>query len=222
MGKPTEDLGLAMPLKALIPPPLYHISPLNKFSDCSVCKERSVEICILLSLFKKYVLKQILFLPLNVGAPSSLLRFGGLWSFPGEASAAEPGWPRGLSGPSSLNSLSSVEFGSPLFEAITTTTSLSFFLGRYIYPLDSSTWIEYWPTDTTCPSCSAFLANLDEFAEDIFLNGCENPWRGSTVHSFHCGLLLLECLPFLSFFFYSQLVLFGKLALLRISGTCFY
>ncbi|XP_008053921.1 complement C5 isoform X1 [Carlito syrichta] len=45
---------------------------------------------------------------------------------------------------------------------------------RYIYPLDSSTWIEYWPTDTTCPSCQAFLANLDEFAEDIFLNGCEN------------------------------------------------
>ncbi|XP_023366346.1 complement C5 isoform X2 [Otolemur garnettii] len=45
---------------------------------------------------------------------------------------------------------------------------------RYIYPLDSSTWIEYWPTDTTCPSCQVFLANLDEFAEDIFLNGCEN------------------------------------------------
>ncbi|XP_011359292.1 complement C5 [Pteropus vampyrus] len=45
---------------------------------------------------------------------------------------------------------------------------------KYIYPLDSSTWIEYWPTDTTCPSCQEFLANLDEFAEDIFLNGCEN------------------------------------------------
>ncbi|XP_045419008.1 complement C5 isoform X4 [Lemur catta] len=45
---------------------------------------------------------------------------------------------------------------------------------RYIYPLDSLTWIEYWPTDTTCPSCQAFLANLDEFAEDIFLNGCQN------------------------------------------------
>ncbi|XP_039090539.1 complement C5 [Hyaena hyaena] len=46
---------------------------------------------------------------------------------------------------------------------------------KYIYPLDSSTWIEYWPTNTMCPSCQAFLANLDEFAEDIFLNGCENP-----------------------------------------------
>ncbi|XP_003479183.1 complement C5 [Cavia porcellus] len=44
---------------------------------------------------------------------------------------------------------------------------------KYIYPLDSSTWIEYWPS-VTCSSCQAFLANLDEFAEDIFLNGCEN------------------------------------------------
>ncbi|XP_043421161.1 complement C5 [Prionailurus bengalensis] len=46
---------------------------------------------------------------------------------------------------------------------------------KYLYPLDSSTWIEYWPTNAMCPSCQAFLANLDEFAEDIFLNGCENP-----------------------------------------------
>uniref|UniRef100_G3TAK1 Complement C5 n=1 Tax=Loxodonta africana TaxID=9785 RepID=G3TAK1_LOXAF len=45
---------------------------------------------------------------------------------------------------------------------------------KYIYPLDSLTWIEYWPTDATCSSCQAFLANLQEFAEDIFLNGCEN------------------------------------------------
>uniref|UniRef100_A0A8D0PR72 Complement C5 n=1 Tax=Sus scrofa TaxID=9823 RepID=A0A8D0PR72_PIG len=45
---------------------------------------------------------------------------------------------------------------------------------KYIYPLDSSTWIEYWPTDTACPSCQTFLANLDEFTEDIFLNNCEN------------------------------------------------
>ncbi|XP_006191863.2 complement C5 [Camelus ferus] len=44
---------------------------------------------------------------------------------------------------------------------------------KYIHPLDSSTWIEYWPTGTGCPSCQAFLANLDEFTEDIFLNGCE-------------------------------------------------
>lgn len=45
---------------------------------------------------------------------------------------------------------------------------------KYVYPLDSSTWIEYWPTDSRCPSCQRFLANLDEFTEDIFLNGCEN------------------------------------------------
>ncbi|XP_043726458.1 complement C5-like [Cervus elaphus] len=45
---------------------------------------------------------------------------------------------------------------------------------KYIYPLDSSTWIEYWPTDSRCPSCQRFLKNLDEFAEDIFLNGCES------------------------------------------------
>ncbi|XP_054545130.1 complement C5 isoform X1 [Talpa occidentalis] len=45
---------------------------------------------------------------------------------------------------------------------------------KYIYPLDSFTWIEYWPTDTTCPSCQEFLGRLDEFAEDIFLNGCKN------------------------------------------------
>ncbi|XP_058528625.1 complement C5 [Ochotona princeps] len=45
---------------------------------------------------------------------------------------------------------------------------------KYIYPLDSSTWIEYWPTETACSSCQTFLATLEEFAEDIFLNGCEN------------------------------------------------
>ncbi|XP_054440439.1 complement C5 isoform X2 [Pteronotus mesoamericanus] len=56
-------------------------------------------------------------------------------------------------------------------EALQIKLNFSF---KYIYPLDSSTWIEYWPTDTTCPSCQAFLNNLDEFAEDIFLNGCEN------------------------------------------------
>uniref|UniRef100_A0A8C6E5B4 Complement C5 n=1 Tax=Moschus moschiferus TaxID=68415 RepID=A0A8C6E5B4_MOSMO len=44
---------------------------------------------------------------------------------------------------------------------------------KYVYPLDSSTWIEYWPTDSRCPSCQRFLANLDKFTEDIFLNGCE-------------------------------------------------
>lgn len=77
--------------------------------------------------------------------------------------------------PRDLNSLNSIKFGSPLSVAVITNASFLFFLGRYIYPLDSSTWIEYWPTNTRCPSCQTFLANLDMFAEDIFLNGCENP-----------------------------------------------
>lgn len=55
-----------------------------------------------------------------------------------------------------------------------TNALFSSFPARYIYPLDSSTWIEYWPTDTACPSCPTFLATLEEFSEDIFLNGCEN------------------------------------------------
>ncbi|XP_006865786.1 PREDICTED: complement C5 [Chrysochloris asiatica] len=45
---------------------------------------------------------------------------------------------------------------------------------KYIYPLDSLTWIEYWPTDAICPSCPAHLTNLQDFADDIFLNGCEH------------------------------------------------
>ncbi|XP_004615689.2 complement C5 [Sorex araneus] len=45
---------------------------------------------------------------------------------------------------------------------------------KYIYLLDSLTWIEYWPTNTQCPSCQEFLAILDDFADDIFLNGCED------------------------------------------------
>ncbi|XP_027723946.1 complement C5-like [Vombatus ursinus] len=42
----------------------------------------------------------------------------------------------------------------------------------YVYPLDSLTWIEYWPSDETCSSCKDFIANLEEFSEGIFLYGC--------------------------------------------------
>jgi len=70
--------------------------------------------------------------------------------------------------------LGSIELSSSLSVATITSDSFALFLGRYVYPLDSSTWIEYWPTDSRCPSCQRFLANLDEFTEDIFLNGCEN------------------------------------------------
>ncbi|XP_074067795.1 complement C5-like [Macrotis lagotis] len=43
---------------------------------------------------------------------------------------------------------------------------------KYVYPLDSLTWIEYWPSDETCPSCKDFITNLEEFSVDIFLYGC--------------------------------------------------
>ncbi|XP_074149042.1 complement C5 isoform X1 [Sminthopsis crassicaudata] len=42
----------------------------------------------------------------------------------------------------------------------------------YMYPLDSLTWIEHWPVDETCSSCKDFIDKLEEFSEDIFLNGC--------------------------------------------------
>ncbi|XP_072487882.1 complement C5 [Notamacropus eugenii] len=43
---------------------------------------------------------------------------------------------------------------------------------KYVYPLDSLTWIEYWPSDETCSSCKDFIANLEEFSESVFLYGC--------------------------------------------------
>lgn len=116
--------------------------------------------------------KQMPFLPFTVGAPSKLHDCQELVDLPRGRSFQKSLADSLTQG--DLNSLSSIEFSSSLFGAITTNASFSFFLGRYIYPLDSSTWIEYWPTDSVCPSCQAFLANLDEFAEDIFLNGCEN------------------------------------------------
>ncbi|XP_042334268.1 complement C5 [Sceloporus undulatus] len=44
---------------------------------------------------------------------------------------------------------------------------------RYQYPLDALTWIEWWPSeDLSCRSCQDFAASMEEFAEDLFLNGC--------------------------------------------------
>ncbi|KAH0615516.1 hypothetical protein JD844_004875 [Phrynosoma platyrhinos] len=44
---------------------------------------------------------------------------------------------------------------------------------RYQYPLDALTWIEWWPSeDFFCQSCQNFAASMEEFAEDLFLNGC--------------------------------------------------
>ncbi|XP_015685208.1 complement C5 [Protobothrops mucrosquamatus] len=44
---------------------------------------------------------------------------------------------------------------------------------RYQYPLDDSTWIEWWPSSNAdCGFCQAFTDSLEEFAEDLFLIGC--------------------------------------------------
>ncbi|XP_074871961.1 complement C5 [Carettochelys insculpta] len=43
---------------------------------------------------------------------------------------------------------------------------------KYQYPLDSMTWIEWWPSDTTCPSCKQFVDEMEEFSEELFMIGC--------------------------------------------------
>ncbi|XP_029469228.1 complement C5 [Rhinatrema bivittatum] len=50
----------------------------------------------------------------------------------------------------------------------------SFFSFRYEYPLDSMTWIEWWPTEADCDAamCKTFVNTLDEFSENILLFGC--------------------------------------------------
>uniref|UniRef100_A0A8C8RDB6 Complement C5 n=1 Tax=Pelusios castaneus TaxID=367368 RepID=A0A8C8RDB6_9SAUR len=43
---------------------------------------------------------------------------------------------------------------------------------KYQYPLDSMTWIEWWPSNTACASCKEFVNTMEEFSEDLFLSGC--------------------------------------------------
>ncbi|KAI1232200.1 hypothetical protein IHE44_0007266 [Lamprotornis superbus] len=43
---------------------------------------------------------------------------------------------------------------------------------KFQYPLDSSTWIEWWPSNTACTSCQEFLNTMDDFAEDLLISGC--------------------------------------------------
>ncbi|XP_070812032.1 complement C5 [Pituophis catenifer annectens] len=44
---------------------------------------------------------------------------------------------------------------------------------KYQYPLDDSTWIEWWPSpNAACDSCQTFRESLDEFVDDLFLSGC--------------------------------------------------
>lgn len=107
----------------------------------------------------------------NHGSPEQIMTSRVCGPSQGEASSEEFGQ---QSDPWAPEQLGSTEFSSSLSVATNTSDSFALFLGRYIYPLDSSTWIEYWPTDSKCPSCQRFLESLDEFAEDIFLNGCES------------------------------------------------
>ncbi|XP_018420153.1 PREDICTED: complement C5 [Nanorana parkeri] len=45
---------------------------------------------------------------------------------------------------------------------------------HYEYPLDSNSWIEWWP-DVSCTSlqCNRFLGMLEDFTENILLEGCQ-------------------------------------------------
>ncbi|XP_063000913.1 complement C5 [Elgaria multicarinata webbii] len=44
---------------------------------------------------------------------------------------------------------------------------------KFQYPLDAMTWIEWWPSQSSsCSSCQDFIDSMEEFAEDLFINGC--------------------------------------------------
>ncbi|NXJ75425.1 CO5 protein, partial [Trogon melanurus] len=43
---------------------------------------------------------------------------------------------------------------------------------KFQYPLDSRTWIEWWPSNTACTSCREFLNTMEDFAEDLVISGC--------------------------------------------------
>uniref|UniRef100_A0A8C9KY52 Complement C5 n=1 Tax=Serinus canaria TaxID=9135 RepID=A0A8C9KY52_SERCA len=58
-------------------------------------------------------------------------------------------------------------------EALKITIGYSF---KFQYPLDSSTWIEWWPSNPACPSCQEFLNTMEDFAEDLLIS--ENNTEG--------------------------------------------
>ncbi|NXN96738.1 CO5 protein, partial [Rhinopomastus cyanomelas] len=43
---------------------------------------------------------------------------------------------------------------------------------KFQYPLDSGTWIEWWPSNAACTFCQEFLNTMEDFAEDLLLSGC--------------------------------------------------
>lgn len=166
-------LGLKMNLRVLIQTPCTTSAPSISSQAILFVKRKSAYIHILLSFKKKIDIETDVVSVFNCESSKQLHDHQGPMDLP-TGRRVQKSLADSLT-PGDLNSLNSIKFGSPLSVAIITNASFLFFLGRYIYPLDSSTWIEYWPTDTACPSCQAFLANLDTFAEDIFLNGCESP-----------------------------------------------
>ncbi|NWS73130.1 CO5 protein, partial [Crotophaga sulcirostris] len=54
-------------------------------------------------------------------------------------------------------------------EALKISVGYSF---KFQYPLDSSTWIEWWPSNAACTFCREFLNNMEDFAEDLIISGC--------------------------------------------------
>ncbi|NWQ80221.1 CO5 protein, partial [Columbina picui] len=54
-------------------------------------------------------------------------------------------------------------------EALKMSVGYSF---KFQYPLDSSTWIEWWPSNTACAFCQEFLNTMEDFTEDLLISGC--------------------------------------------------
>ncbi|KFO82553.1 Complement C5, partial [Cuculus canorus] len=54
-------------------------------------------------------------------------------------------------------------------EALKISVDYSF---KFQYPLDSSTWIEWWPSNAACTFCQEFLNTMEDFAEDLIISGC--------------------------------------------------
>ncbi|NXD75053.1 CO5 protein, partial [Halcyon senegalensis] len=54
-------------------------------------------------------------------------------------------------------------------EALKISIGYSF---KFQYPLDSSTWIEWWPSNAACTFCQEFLNTMEDFVEDLIISGC--------------------------------------------------
>ncbi|XP_027741708.1 complement C5 [Empidonax traillii] len=54
-------------------------------------------------------------------------------------------------------------------EALRISIGYSF---KFQYPLDSSTWIEWWPSTPDCDLCGEFLQTMNDFTDDLMISGC--------------------------------------------------